>query len=89
MAEEFALQERARNRSAIHHDERPLAPAAQLMNGASHQFLAGTRFALNENGRVRRGHYLDVPENLSERRAFADHVSNVLIGPNVVARARS
>ena len=60
VTEEFAFEQRVRDRGTIHHDERPLAPPAQLMDAASHQFLASTRFALDEDGRVRRRHDCDV-----------------------------
>ncbi len=38
MAKEFAPQERGGNCGAIHQDERPLLPAAEVMNGVRHVF---------------------------------------------------
>jgi len=59
MAKEFALQECGRDRGAIQKDEGPLPPAAEVMNGARHQFLARAGLALDEDGCVGRGHELD------------------------------
>jgi hypothetical protein len=86
VAKEFALQERSGNRGAIHHDERPLFAAAQLMDGARHQFLAGTRFPLDEDCCVRRSHYLDVSENGLKRGAFANHIASALVRPDLFSQ---
>ncbi len=41
MAEEFALEQLARNRRAVDADQRAVAAAAGLVDGARDQFLAG------------------------------------------------
>ena len=59
------------------------------MNGARDQFLAGTGFAVDENGGVGRGHDLDrLSEHAWNSAALADHVADVLIGPDLVLQAR-
>src|SRR5262245_33831783 len=55
MAEQFALQQTKRNGGAVDLNECLSSPRAQVVNRACDQFLAGTRFTLDEHSSVRKG----------------------------------
>ena len=50
VAEELALEQFARDRRAVDPDQRPVAAAARLVDGARDQFLAGAGFAGDHDG---------------------------------------
>src|SRR5262249_62179892 len=52
VAEQLALEERLRHRSAVHADERAAAAAALAMERARDDFLAGPALARHEHRRV-------------------------------------
>ena len=61
VAEQLALDELLGNRGAVDLDERLIPPAAQRVNGARHELLAGTVLAENQHapvGRRRHRHLL-------------------------------
>src|SRR5262245_10075434 len=78
VTEELALEEARRDRCAVYLDERPITTVAQIMDGASHQFLAGAGLAEDEHGRVRRCNRLDLPEHVMQRRALTHDVLEVV-----------
>ena len=74
VAEKLALVELARHRSAIHANQRVLAPPAAAVDFPRHQFLAGARFAQNQHCRVGRRHHLDLPQQVRHHRVLPDDV---------------
>jgi hypothetical protein len=68
MAEEFALQQSARNRRAVEGHETVLAARAGLMNRLCDHLLAGARFALNQDGGVHRRNHVYLVEQSPEFR---------------------
>ena len=77
MAEELALEQFARDRRAIDPDQRPVAAAARLVDGARDQFLAGAGFACDHDGRRGRRHQLDLAQRLLDRLALADDAARI------------
>ena len=67
-AEQLRLEQGLDDRGAVHRDERPLAPATEIVNLARHQLLARARLPLDEHREVGRGHPLDA---LAHRRIAA------------------
>src|SRR5690606_35942553 len=61
VAEELALEEIARDRGAVHADQRPLATRARVVDRARDQLLAGARLARDQHGGVGVGDELDLP----------------------------
>jgi hypothetical protein len=49
VAEELGLDQFRRNRTAVHSDEGPFLAWGCAVNGARHQLLAGTAFALDQD----------------------------------------
>ncbi len=77
MAEEFALEQFARDRRAIDADQRPVAAAGGFVDGARDQFLAGAGLAGDHHrGRGRRDQ-LDLPQRLLDRLALADDAARI------------
>src|SRR5579864_752527 len=72
VAEHFALKQSGGDGGAVQFDERPVATAAELMNGARHQLLAGAGFTLDQNRGIGRRGGPDLFEHLAQRGAVAD-----------------
>ena len=72
MAEQLALDQLARDRRHVDRHEWPAAAAAVIVQGAGHQLLAGTAFAVDHHGEVRRGEPCDRAINLLHGGAAAD-----------------
>jgi hypothetical protein len=72
VTEEFALEQFARDRSAIDLDERAVATPAAFVNGAGDEFLARARLALDKYGRFGRRDLMELHQRLVERGAAAD-----------------
>ena len=70
VAEELALEQFARDRRAVDPDQRPVAAAARLVDGARDQFLAGAGFAGDQHAGVGRRHQFDLPQRLLDRGAL-------------------
>ncbi len=71
VAEQLALEQRLRDRRAVHRHERPLGPLRELVDGARDQLLARAGLAQDQHRRrARRGH-LDQPVDLLHRGAHA------------------
>ena len=62
----------------------PLAAPAQVVDRAGDQLLAGAGLALDQHRRVGRRDDLDLLQHLPERRALADDLVEVVLGPNLV-----
>ncbi len=77
VAEEFAFEQFARDRRAIDPDQRPVAAAARLVDGARDQFLAGAGFAGDHHGCRRRRHQLDLAQRLLDRLALPDDAARI------------
>jgi hypothetical protein len=67
MAEKLAFQQIERNGGAVHLDERPSAPRADVVNRARDKLLAGARFSLDKNSGIRRGDAFDLFEHRFQR----------------------
>ena len=52
VAEEFAFEQRFGHSGAVDRNKRPLFPRTGFMNGVGYQFLAGTGFSKQQNGRI-------------------------------------
>jgi hypothetical protein len=52
MAEEFAFEQARGHRRAVHFDQIPVAPRAELVNGSGNNFLPGPGFASDHNGGI-------------------------------------
>jgi hypothetical protein len=75
VAEELALEERLRDRRAVHGHERPPAARALLVEPARGAFLAGSGLAEEQHGRVGLGGPLEQPEGAAHRHRLADQGS--------------
>jgi hypothetical protein len=72
VAEQLAFQQRLRDRSAVHRQERALGPLAVLVHGARDQFLAGAALADQQDVGVAGGDAADELADLLHRGAAAD-----------------
>ena len=72
VAEEFALEQLARDRRRVHRDEGARRARRRLVDRARHQFLAGAALAGDQHRDVARGHASDRLEDLEDRAAAAD-----------------
>ena len=72
VAEQLARKEFARDRAAVHRDERPRA-TARFVDRARDEFLADAAFAVHEHGRVGRCDFLDHPAHRLESARCTDH----------------
>ena len=73
VAEQLALDQLLGDRRAVHLDERPAAAAAQRVNRAGHQLLAGAVLAVDQHSAVGRRRHRDLLAQLLHRVALADH----------------
>ena len=71
--EQLALDERSRNRRAVHANHRLAAARAQFVNRGRDQLLAGARLAQQENRGAGRRHLLDLCQDTLEGLALADN----------------
>ncbi len=71
MAEQFTFQQLSRNGTAVDGHEGALASAGQLMDGAGHHLLAGTRFAEDQHVGIGLCHLADEPTHLLDPLALA------------------
>ena len=60
MSEQFAFDEFGGNRGTIQGDERPIFARAFIVQGARHQFLAGSGFTVNADSRLAASNALDL-----------------------------
>ena len=78
VAEQLALDQLARDRRHVDGNEGAVAPAAVVVQGARHQFLAGTAFAVDHHREVGRGEPGDGAVDLLHRRTAADQRQFIL-----------
>src|ERR1700682_935383 len=84
MAKQVAFKKAYRNGCTINfHKRLPLA-RAQVVNGASDHFFAGTRLALDEDRRVRWRNDLNALEHSSQPRTISNDLFEVVLGPDLV-----
>ena len=74
MAEELALEQVLRKRGAVDGEERPLRATALVVDGAREKFLAGPRFAGDEDRALGGGDLRHEAEDALDARAAADDV---------------
>jgi len=74
VAEQFAFQQRRRERGTMHRDQRLFRARAELMNRLRHQFLARAAFARQQHRRARGRDLPDNFKNLLHRGRFANDV---------------
>ena len=79
MPEQLAFDEPRRDRPAVHRDERPVPPAAQAVDAARNQLLAGARFTHDQHGGVGRRDLLDLVEHGREGGALAHQILESLL----------
>ena len=72
VAEEFALEQFARDGGAVHTHERGRCARAAVVDGAGDQFLACARFSEDEHVGVGGSHHFDLGEHLLEHGTAAD-----------------
>src|SRR5690606_1537308 len=75
--EELAFEQLARDRRAVHLDQRTVRARAAGVNRVRDELLADSRFALDQHARVRLRDGLEAREHLLERRALADDAPQV------------
>ena len=74
VAEQFALDQRLRDRGTVDGDERFAAPRAVVMERASHQLLAGAALADDKHGAASVSHQADLLEQGTHRCTLPDDV---------------
>jgi hypothetical protein len=67
--EQFALDQRFRNRSAIHRHERTARARAEPVDGPRHQVLSRPGFSQNQNAEIRLGNPRDLGDQARDRLA--------------------
>ena len=79
VAEQLAFDQGLRQRAAVDHHERVVAPRAQAVDGAGHQFLSGAAFALDQHGGIDSGHRFDLLAHVAHRVAHADQLAERVV----------
>src|SRR5262244_2342566 len=79
MAEEFALNQIGGNSAAVYFDKRPLPAWAQVMYGSGDEFLAGSGFAANQNGRIAGSDLFYAPQNFLESGTPTDNLFEIML----------
>ena len=79
--EQFALEERGRDRRAVHAHHRAGVPGAQLVNLRREQFLAGAGFAEQQDRRIGRRHELNLLQDMPDGAALAHNIAGALAFP--------
>ena len=77
MAEEFALEQFARNGGAIDADERAVGAAGGFVDGAGDQFLAGAALAGDQHRGGGGRDELDLPQRLLDRSRLPDDAARI------------
>ena len=86
VAEELALEELVRNRSAVDLHQRAVAARAARVDHVRHELLADAGFAFDEHARRRLRDGLEPHEHLLQRRALADDAAVVHRDLNFLAQ---
>src|SRR4030095_4248147 len=61
----------------------PPPPVPPIVDGAGDQLLSGPGLAEDEDGRIRRRHHLDLPQDMTQRRALADDMLESVLRRNL------
>src|SRR5205809_2315644 len=77
--EQLAFHQAGGDRPAVHRHEGPFPAAAEAVDAARNQLLAGARFPEDEDARVGRRDLLDLAEHRRERGTPADEVLEPLL----------
>jgi hypothetical protein len=67
VTEQLIFEQGVRERAAVHRDEWTGSPAAHVMNGTRNEFLAGARFAADQNCGIAPGDRRELRNRLQER----------------------
>ena len=84
MAKQLAFEEAQGDGCAIHLYKRLTLARAQVVNGASDHLFAGTRLALDEDGRVRRCDYSNALEHGFQLWTISDDLFEIMLSPDFV-----
>src|SRR5262249_45720523 len=79
MSEKLAFEQSCRNCGTVELYEGLLSPRAGIVNGARNEFLSGSGFDENKNGRRGFSDRAHLIEYLDKRRAFADDFVKILV----------
>ena len=79
MPEQFGFEQVLRNRGAVHGNELAAAPAALPVQVTGDQFLAGPRFAGDQDARVAGRDLIGQPDDIGHRR-IAEHDRIAFLG---------
>src|SRR5690606_40049498 len=74
VAEELRLNQRRRQRSGIHHDDRRITPGAQPVKRLRHELLARTPVAADQDGNFKRSDLDDLVPQSPHRRTVTDQL---------------
>src|SRR5437868_4627556 len=88
MAKQLAFQKAQWNGCTIHLYKRLTLARAQVVNCASDHLLAGTRFALNENRRIRRRHDSNALEHGFQFLTVSNDLFEIVRKPNFVFQVK-
>jgi len=78
VTEQLALEQRLRDRGAVHRDERLGAAQRQIVDRARHQLLAGARFPFHQHGGAHGRHLLDLDQHFLDGGGLADDAGALL-----------
>src|SRR5262249_48980438 len=87
MPKQFTFQKPKRNGSAIEFDKGPIPAAAQIVDCTRDQFLAGSRFAQDQNARICRRHYGNKIQRIFQSRTTSDDLPE--LGPRFLLEIES
>ena len=79
VTEELGLDQRGRERRAVHADERAAAAGAAIVDRPREELLARAGLAEEHDRRVGRCHFLNARDGETERRAVADDVLEFVV----------
>jgi len=77
MAEELVVEQVFVEGSAVHGDERPVAPRTVAVDRAGHELLAGSRIATDQNRDTAAGHFADELVNILHRATVPQHLQAI------------
>jgi hypothetical protein len=86
MAEQLALEQVLRNRTAVHGDEWSAAAVAAMVHGPRDQLLPDAAFAGNEHGRLVVGNFRDGAKDLLHAPALRQDVLEAVFLSDLVSK---
>ena len=84
VAEELAFEQAGGDSGAVNLHEGSAVPAAEIVDGAGHAFLAGAGFAEEQDGRIGGGDGFHLFEDVAKGGAFTDHFLELVTGAHLV-----